>query len=153
MPPIEEKKDAPKPTTEEAKVKPLAQPEEPPVEEVPEHVETNPLIASGLGLITVLGNDMRYVGKAPESEDAETMGGIKIHSRNSTIQPLHLVPFDRGYQIKDPESGDFYYPDADDNAWTDVEYNGVKLVPPLPEPKDSKKAKASNLPANEPTKR
>ena len=100
-----------------------------------DHVEKDPLIASGLGLIKVDGIDKRYVGKPPALDDnPELPSGLRITADNSTFIPLWEVPFSNSIEIKDPTTGEFYYPPETARSWTDCEHNGVPLVPPLEEP-------------------
>jgi len=103
-------------------------------EEPPPYVEKDPLVASGLGLIKVMGIDKRYVGMPPSLDEFnELPSGLKVTTNNSTFQGLNQIPFDRSIEVKDPTTGEFYYPDESCTSWAMCEHNGVKLVPPLPE--------------------
>lgn len=95
-----------------------------------EHKETNPLIAAGLGLVTVDGNGFQYVGIAPAREkDPVTVSGYPITPMNSTFKSLDTVPFSNSIRVKDPKSGEFYFPADDVTSWEGCELNGSCLVP------------------------
>jgi hypothetical protein len=103
-------------------------------EEAPPYVEKDPLVASGLGLIKIMGIDKRYVGLPPALDEFNEMpSGLKVTNSNSTFQGLNQIPFDRSIEIKDPTTGEFYFPDESCTSWAQCEHNGVKLIPPLPE--------------------
>lgn len=83
----------------------------------------------GIGLIRVDGVDFRYVGLSPaRDEDAKTAAGLVITTANSTFTPLGEVTFDQSVRVKDPASGEFYFP-TNASGWGDVELNGSPLVP------------------------
>ena len=85
----------------------------------------SPEVAASIGLIKCdVGFD--YVGVAPaRDKDAKTPGGLKITAENSTFTPLDIVPFSNSIRVKDPKSGEFYFPAC--KNWSDCELNGLKL--------------------------
>lgn len=84
---------------------------------------------AGIGLVRVDGIDFRYVGLAPaRDKEAKTPAGLMISSANSTFTPLSEVTFDQSVRVKDPKSGEFYFP-TEVTGWGDVELNGSYLVP------------------------
>jgi len=90
----------------------------------------DPAVEAGLGLVKVMGIDFRYVGVAPaRDKDAKTPAGLPITVENSTFTPLGNVPFSNSIQVKDPKSGEFYYPDDTCRSWEACEHNGNKLIP------------------------
>jgi hypothetical protein len=101
-----------------------------------EHVEKDRLVASGLGLIKVDGIDKRYVGLPPALDgfNPTAPGEQTLSSQNTTFLALWQVPFHPSIEIKDPTTGEFYFPAEDAQSWTDCELNGAQLVPPLPPP-------------------
>jgi hypothetical protein len=97
-------------------------------EQVTEVENERPEIKAGIGLVKVDGNDFRYVGVAPaRDKDASTDAGQQITPMNSTFTPLDQVPFSNSIRIKDPKSGEFYYPADGCTSWGDCELNGNKL--------------------------
>lgn len=95
-----------------------------------EHVERDPMVKAGLGLIKLDGGGFDYVGIAPAREgNAETPDGRRITGANSTFTPLSSVPFANSIRIKDPATGEFYYPGDGVKDWDGCELNGSYLVP------------------------
>jgi hypothetical protein len=87
-----------------------------------------PEVKAGLGLVKVDGIDFRYVGVAPaQDQDAETPSGLKITPDNSVFTPLGNVPFSQSIRVKDPKSGEFYFPQDGITSWAQCELNGNKL--------------------------
>jgi hypothetical protein len=96
--------------------------------QVTEDENATPAQKAGIGLIKVDGNDFRYVGVAPaRDKDATTDAGQPINPQNSTFTPLDQVPFHPSIRIKDPKSGEFYFPADGCTSWGDCELNGSKL--------------------------
>ena len=92
--------------------------------------DQSPMVEAGLGLVKVDGIDFRYVGIAPaQDKDPETPSGFKITADNSTFQSLETVPFHPSIRIKDPKTGEFYYPGDGVTNWEGCELNGNRLVP------------------------
>lgn len=91
----------------------------------------DPAVEASIGLVRVDGIDFRYVGVAPAREGgkAETPGGVKIGPENSTFTPLSQVPFSNSIRVKDPKSGEFYYPGDGITSWEACEFKGSKLIP------------------------
>lgn len=84
---------------------------------------------ASIGLITVDGAGFRYVGVAPaRDKDPKTPGGTPISTDNSTFTALADVPFDVSVRVKDPKTGEFYFP-TEAAGWADCEYKGNPLVP------------------------
>lgn len=85
-------------------------------------------VEQGIGLIKCHGSDFRYVGIAPaRDKDAKTPAGNLINVENSTFIPLDNVAFSDSIQVKDPKSGEFYYP-VNCSSWEGCEHNGSKLL-------------------------
>lgn len=83
---------------------------------------------AGIGLVRVEGIDFRYVGLAPaRDKDAKTPSGYPVTVDNSRFTPLADVAFDVSIRVKDPKSGEYYYP-AEATTWAEVQYNGSQLV-------------------------
>jgi hypothetical protein len=96
------------------------------MEEVIENQD--PATKAGIGLVKVDGIDFRYVGVAPaRDKDAKTESGYPITALNSTFTPLDQVPFHNSIRVKDPKSGEFYYPADGVTSWAECELNGSKL--------------------------
>lgn len=92
--------------------------------------ELDPAIAAGLGLVKVDGVGFEYVGIAPAREkDAETPSGLPIRADNSTFTPLANVPFSPSIRVKDPKSGEYYFPGDGVTSWDGCELNGSYLIP------------------------
>ncbi len=90
----------------------------------------DPYADAGLGLVKVDGIDLKYVGVAPaRDKKAETPDGYPITPTNSTFTPLSNVPFDRSLKVKDPKTGEFYFPADGCTSWDGCELNGSYLVP------------------------
>lgn len=87
-----------------------------------------PAAKASIGLVKVDGGQCNYVGVAPgRDKDPETPGGIKITTENSTFTPISEVPFSNSIKVKDPKSGEFYFPADKCTSWADCELNGSKL--------------------------
>lgn len=103
-------------------------PNDPEPEKVTEPEQTTPAIEKGIGLVKVHGTDFRYVGIAPaRDKDATTPAGNPINVENSTFIPLDNVPFSDSIRVKDPASGEFYFP-VNCASWEGCEHNGSKLL-------------------------
>lgn len=88
------------------------------------------MIKAGLGLIKVDGVSFNYVGIAPAlDKDAETDAGIKITPMNSVFRSLTEILFHNSVRIKDPATGEFYYPADGVTSWEGCELGGKYLVP------------------------
>jgi hypothetical protein len=86
-------------------------------------------VKNGIGLVRVDGIDLRYVGIAPaRDKGAKTPGGLAITPENSTFTTLDNVAFHPSIRIKDPKSGEFYYPADGVVSWEECELNGSKLL-------------------------
>lgn len=97
-------------------------------EQVTEVENEAPEVKAGIGLVKVDGIDFRYIGVAPaRDKDATTPDGYPITPTNSTFTPLANVPFGRDIRVKDPKSGEFYYPADNCTSWAGCELNGSKL--------------------------
>lgn len=91
---------------------------------------------AGVGLVRVDGIDLRYIGIAPaRDKDPKTPGGFPISSENSTFTPLANVTFHPSVRIKDPTSGEFYYPADGTSSYELAEHNGNFLVSREPDKK------------------
>lgn len=109
---------------EEAQAKAVAKAEEAP--KGPEERAND----AGIGLVKVDGNDFRYVGVAPaRDKESETPDGFPITPMNSTFTPLGNISFDRSIRVKDPKSGEFYFPADGISSWDACELNGSYLIP------------------------
>ncbi len=96
---------------------------------------------ASIGLVTVDGIDLRYVGVAPaRDQDAETPSGLKITSENSTFTPLANVEFHPSIRCKDPKSGEYYFPADGVTSWEGCEFEGNPLVPKAEKTKAKKAA-------------
>lgn len=85
---------------------------------------------AGIGLVKVDGIDHRYVGIAPAREGkAETPAGLPITPENSTFTPIGNVPFDPSIRVKDPKSGEYYFPADGTTSWEGCELEGSYLIP------------------------
>lgn len=88
-----------------------------------------PAEKASIGLVKVDGGTCNYIGVAPaRDKDPETPGGLKISSDNSVFIPLADVPFSHSIKVKDPKSGEFYFPSDACTSWADCELNGGKLL-------------------------
>lgn len=86
-------------------------------------------VDAGIGLVRVEGIDFRYIGVAPgRDKDPKTPGGYPITSENSTFTPLANTVFHPSVRIKDPASGEFYYPADGALSYNDAEYEGNPLI-------------------------
>lgn len=85
---------------------------------------------ASIGLIKVDGIDFRYVGVSPgrDEHDASEMLGISVSTLNSTFTPLAEVQFSRSIRVKDPSSGNFYFPTEDCTSWKDCQLEGSYLI-------------------------
>lgn len=86
--------------------------------------------AAGIGLVKVDGIGLNYIGIAPaRDKKAETPSGLPIRPENSTFTPLGNVAFSNSIKIKDPKSGEYYYPTDGVTSWDACELNGSYLIP------------------------
>lgn len=85
---------------------------------------------AGIGLIKVDGYGLQYIGVAPAREkNPESPSGDKITPERSTFTPLDQVIFHPSIRIKDPKSGEYYFPQDGCTSWEGCELNGSKLIP------------------------
>lgn len=88
---------------------------------------------ASIGLVEVDGIGLQYIGVAPAREIADggkpmTPGGLPITGENSTFQPLANAVFHPSVKIKDPKSGEFYYPKDGITSYEMAEYEGNYLL-------------------------
>jgi hypothetical protein len=103
-----------------------------------------------IGLVNVDGIGVRYVGLAPAQEKEEnrkTPSGTQFSMDNATFTPLANVPFNPSHRIKDPTTGEFYYPSDGVNSWEGCELNGNPLIPREPNKKAAKARKQAAIDA------
>jgi len=87
---------------------------------------------AGIGLIKPLGLDFDYVGVTPSrDDDPTTPDGIPIAASRATFTPLASVAFHPSTRIKDPASGEYYFPADGVTSWEGCEYKGNKLIPEI----------------------
>jgi hypothetical protein len=97
--------------------------------------------AASIGLVQVEGIDFRYIGEAPAREyqrtgkPVETPGGFRVGPENSRFTPISSVGFDPSIRIKDPATGEFYYPADGVTSYDHVELEGSELIPTEPDKK------------------
>jgi hypothetical protein len=85
---------------------------------------------AGIGLIKPLGIDFDYVGVTPSRDkDPKTPDGLPIAASRATFTALANVPFAPSTRVKDPSSGEFYYPPDGCTSWEGCEYKGNPLIP------------------------
>jgi hypothetical protein len=85
---------------------------------------------AGIGLIRPLGLDFDYVGLAPaRDDDPKTPDGLTIAPSRATFTRLADVPFHPSTRVKDPTTGDYYFPADGVTSWEGCEYKGNKLIP------------------------
>ena len=91
--------------------------------------DDTPPMPRAVGMITVQGTGVRYVGQSPSAEkNPMTPTGLPMSDFMHIFTPLQFIPFDRGIQVKDPKTGEFYYPSPDCDSWESCELNGSKLL-------------------------
>lgn len=96
---------------------------------------------ASIGLIRPLGIDFDYVGVTPSRDkDPKTPDGMPIAASRATFTPLASVPFAPSTRVKDPASGEFYYPPDGCTSWDGCEYKGNPLIPKKAD-KDAVKAR------------
>lgn len=85
---------------------------------------------AGIGLIRPLGLDFDYVGVTPSRDkEPKTPDGMPIAASRATFTPLANVPFAPSTRVKDPTSGEFYFPPDGCTSWEGCEYKGNPLIP------------------------
>lgn len=85
---------------------------------------------AGIGLIRPLGLDFDYVGVTPSRDkDPKTPDGMPISASRATFTSLAQVPFHPSTRIKDPSSGEYYYPPDGCTSWEGCSYKDNPLIP------------------------
>jgi len=85
---------------------------------------------AGIGLIKILGADADYVGVAPGREkDPIGPHGLPVSPSRATFTPLGNVPFSNSTRVKDPKSGEFYFPPDGCTSWEGCNLDGSYLIP------------------------